>query len=513
MTSQKKTKENDKKNNKLGFTNEESTTNPKNSCLYCLCSITDGEDVIECKKCHKLMHGICGEISIDEGNLHCQSCNASLEGQFNISEYSFRVLTTNSKNQIQRKTTARADHFHCYLLRSQNPKHPYKTYVGFTVDPSRRLRQHNGDLKHGGAWRTKRAGRPWEFVVILHGFPTQKMALQFEWAWQHCDKSLAVRGVIGDESAKKLKRKRAVRGQLWILKTLLLVCPDLYERNNLTLYFLDEKTMKMYENIAVEPDPQLEGANISLALTNISLQSMPFWLSRKKKRAKTKEDGKENGINEEFTRKTEKTCLRCCRLISNGEENVIECKKCHKMMHGICRDIHISKGNLHCSCNTPWEGRFNIEDFSLEPKTNNQINQIQVTETESDELLYRDEQSADYYSNKYWEDSDSDHEDDSIVFMHQTRNIQANSAESQNQDLIDSPASNLSSPLNIRKLNAMSLASPSHESNEKRKLFLESFTEKDPIICIRDSSEDDMSLLKPPALKPQTEDIIDLCSP
>ena len=44
----------------------------------------------------------------------------------------------------------------CYLL---TPRHPPKkgrvTYVGFTVDPARRLRQHNGEIK-GGAMRTKR---------------------------------------------------------------------------------------------------------------------------------------------------------------------------------------------------------------------------------------------------------------------------------------------------------------------------------------------------------------------
>ena len=130
-------------------------------------------------------------------------------------------------------------HFHCYLLRSQNSKHPYRTYVGFTVNPHRRIRQHNGVLKHGGAWRTKFKGRPWEFATIVHGFTTQKLALQFEWAWQHCDKSLAVRGVIGDAEARKLKRKRAVKGQLWILKTMIMQCPDLYGNNPLTLYFFD----------------------------------------------------------------------------------------------------------------------------------------------------------------------------------------------------------------------------------------------------------------------------------
>ena len=106
-----------------------------------------------------------------------------------------------------------ATHFHCYLLHSLHPRHPYKTYVGFTVDPHRRIRQHNGILKHGGARRTKKSGRPWEFSVIVEGFTSQKQGLQFEWAWQHPGKSLAVRGAIGDGQAKKIQRKRATKGK------------------------------------------------------------------------------------------------------------------------------------------------------------------------------------------------------------------------------------------------------------------------------------------------------------
>lgn len=32
--------------------------------------------------------------------------------------------------------------FHCYLLLSQDPKHKRSTYIGFTVHPTRRRRQH-----------------------------------------------------------------------------------------------------------------------------------------------------------------------------------------------------------------------------------------------------------------------------------------------------------------------------------------------------------------------------------
>nr|CAB3504280.1 unnamed protein product [Digitaria exilis] len=81
--------------------------------------------------------------------------------------------------------------FCCYLLRSLCPRSRSRTYIGFTVNPRRRIRQHNGEIA-SGAWRTRR-GRPWEMVLCIYGFPTNVAALQFEWAWQHPIESLAVR--------------------------------------------------------------------------------------------------------------------------------------------------------------------------------------------------------------------------------------------------------------------------------------------------------------------------------
>jgi len=67
---------------------------------------------------------------------------------------------------------------YCYLLFSGNGRH---TYIGATVDPDRRLRQHNGEIT-GGARRT--SGASWTRSCYVSGFPTWVSALQFEWAWK-----------------------------------------------------------------------------------------------------------------------------------------------------------------------------------------------------------------------------------------------------------------------------------------------------------------------------------------
>jgi len=66
-----------------------------------------------------------------------------------------------------------------YLLKSETSN---RTYVGFTVNMARRLRQHNGDLS-GGA-RATTSNRPWSLACKVTGFPDRRLALSFEWYWK-----------------------------------------------------------------------------------------------------------------------------------------------------------------------------------------------------------------------------------------------------------------------------------------------------------------------------------------
>ncbi|CAN6280800.1 unnamed protein product [Urochloa humidicola] len=75
-----------------------------------------------------------------------------------------------------RKGQGAGGFFCCYLLRSLCPRSKSRTYIGFTVNPRRRIRQHNGEIASGPA-RTRR-GRPWEMVLCIYGFPSNVAALQ-----------------------------------------------------------------------------------------------------------------------------------------------------------------------------------------------------------------------------------------------------------------------------------------------------------------------------------------------
>ena len=116
-----------------------------------------------------------------------------------------------------------------YCLECHNPRWPRHSYIGFTVNPERRLRQHNGEISSGAHETSKK--RPWKMIFCLHGFPSKTVALQFEWAWQNPERAQTLRDrVAASHAAAGTGRSRRGRAKMSVTEKmhvvhLLLGCP------------------------------------------------------------------------------------------------------------------------------------------------------------------------------------------------------------------------------------------------------------------------------------------------
>ena len=97
---------------------------------------------------------------------------------------------------------------YCYMLYTDDLS---KTYVGATIDPERRLRQHNKEIS-GGAKATGISvskGLTWQRACYIKGIPEWRSALQIEWRWKQ----------IGRTQYKHIKNP--IHRRLYSLKMLL----------------------------------------------------------------------------------------------------------------------------------------------------------------------------------------------------------------------------------------------------------------------------------------------------
>ncbi|XP_022911540.1 structure-specific endonuclease subunit slx1 isoform X2 [Onthophagus taurus] len=137
------------------------------------------------------------------------------------------------------------DFYGVYLLYCKNPKYLGKTYIGYTVDPNRRIKQHNKGKKYGGAYKTSKKG-PWTMVMIIHGFPNDIAALRFEWAWQHPTSSQRLNHI-----QKQKRNEKQYDYRLRVLSEMLTVGP--WNRLPLTIRWLDETLFRDLAGLKIPP--------------------------------------------------------------------------------------------------------------------------------------------------------------------------------------------------------------------------------------------------------------------
>ncbi|XP_037974657.2 structure-specific endonuclease subunit SLX1 homolog [Plutella xylostella] len=133
------------------------------------------------------------------------------------------------------------DFYGVYLLYCINPKFKGRTYIGYTRDPNRRIKQHNRGTWAGGAYRTSNKG-PWKMVMIVHGFPNNISALRFEWAWQNPTTTIRLQHL----NLKRIPRKETeFKFKLRVLTEMLRVGP--WCRLPLTIRWLEKDFFEEFE--------------------------------------------------------------------------------------------------------------------------------------------------------------------------------------------------------------------------------------------------------------------------
>ena len=145
---------------------------------------------------------------------------------------------------------------HCYLL--QSISNPSKTYIGYTVNPARRIKQHNGLIKGGAKYTSK--FQPWKFIAIIEGFKDEPLGLRFEWAWQNPKRSKIFRNGLGNRHSS-MGSGMAIAGMLgrvtgYIAKLrllMILLCESCeFQKQDLNIYFFDENIRDDFEQLFEE---------------------------------------------------------------------------------------------------------------------------------------------------------------------------------------------------------------------------------------------------------------------
>lgn len=218
--------------------------------------------------------------------------------------------------------------YFCYLLTSKRTPTSKATYIGFSTQPIHRLRQHNGEIV-AGARKTSKY-RPWVHVAIVSGFPNKITALQFEWQWQHPDRTR----ITGKTLSKRSGYKRCLDELVSLLNK------SLWKQLNLNVLFPNEDYMNDFQRII--------GSDITTSCTFISETFAVTATSRAC-----------NTVNTTLP----DTCASCKELITS-EATCWTCTNCDKTLHVVCtanksvvsdESLVPDRGDCaHCNYSYPW---------------------------------------------------------------------------------------------------------------------------------------------------------------
>ena len=206
----------------------------------------------------------------------------------------------------------------CYLLMSENPDSVKgKAYVGFTVDPDRRLRQHNGELARGGARKTK-SDRPWRMICIIHGFRSQVQGLQFEWAWQHPLICRTVRNEVMAQNVPGCRltsrgRQATMRLESYIRVLAAMLASPIWCQQPLTVTFFDGTYVMNFSSRL--PRNRTTAVEVHLDVPSFTVQRVR---------------GHRSHTDDELTTKV---CGICCDHLTG---RIVGCKRCDTPFHARC---------------------------------------------------------------------------------------------------------------------------------------------------------------------------------
>jgi len=212
--------------------------------------------------------------------------------------------------------------FGVYLLVCLNPKYKGRTYIGFTVDPIRRLKQHNAGCQFGGARRTSNRG-PWAMVVITHGFPNMISALRFEWAWQHPQRSRRL-----NHLPTKKKNEKSLAYQIRLLGSMLTLGP--WNRFPLSVRWLRPDLKGELDFERDNPPP------IHMAITYGTIEAAKKKCGKKKTKNAVAND--DDDISDEVL-----LCGLCLEAVSLADKAWCISPKCQSVSHLVCLAEHFRK--------------------------------------------------------------------------------------------------------------------------------------------------------------------------